>query len=457
MATELQRLPAVLLALVTGCASLGKERGHVEVSTLIEERTGRKTRWERGSPEDEQIAAWVEEMLKADLTRERAIEIALLNNPRLQATYEELGVSQAEMVQAGLLKNPQAGIDIGLPIKQGITEVRASLVQDFLDLFVLPMRKRIAGDQFVADTLRVAHEALEVAAEVAKEYAAIEASGALVAYRRTVLDAARSAADLADRQLEAGNISDLTHAAERALYEQARLDLAREELELSEHREKFNRLLGLWGPRTTWVLPGELPELPSRDPPFEHLEAVAMRQRLDVDAARKRADLIARAVALASSSRYFGRIEVGVDAHQDPDGPRVIGMSLVLDLPLFDRRQAFVARLEAERRVAERRRAAVAIDARSEVRTATLRLATARQVAEHYRDIVLPLRTRILEQTQLHYNGMFVGLYQLVAAKREEIDAHRGYIESVRDYWMARAELERAAGGRIPGTKDKEP
>jgi cobalt-zinc-cadmium efflux system outer membrane protein len=364
-------------------------------------------------------------------------------------------VSQAEMVQAGLLSNPSLGGSVGFPIDGdgdgGTVEYEASIALNFLDVFVLPLRKRVAREQFVADTLRVAHEALDVAADVSKAFAEVQAHAQLTELDRTVLQAAHAAAELADRQHRAGNITELTLATERAAYQQAKLDVAREELELLTKREELNRLLGLWGPQTEWALAAKLPDLPADEARLEHLESIAIRQRLDVDAARKQALLMTNAVALARAPRLFGVIEVGVHVHQDPDGPRLFGPTLSLELPVFDRRQAVIAKLEAQKRQAERRLAALSIDARSQVRIARARLLSARQVVEHYRTVLLPLRETVVEHASLQYNGMQIGLYELLSAKKEQVESYRAYVGSVRDYWVARAELERVMGGRIGG------
>jgi cobalt-zinc-cadmium efflux system outer membrane protein len=397
-------------------------------------------------------------MTTAGLTRARAVEIALVNNPELAVTYEELGISQADMVQAGLLRNPSFGVDLGFPVSNGHTsEVRLALVQDFLDLFVLPTRKQIAREQFEADTLRVAHRALETAAEAEKSFVAALARAELVAYRRTVVQAAEAAAELARRQFDAGNVSDLDRAIERSAYDQATLDLVREEIELVDARERVNRLLGLSGETTAWRFAETLPGLPPSEPQLADLEPFAMRQRLDVAVATRTAALLGKAVDLARSTRFVGRLDVGVDAHQDPDGPRVLGPNLVIELPIFDQRQAVIARLEAQRRQQARRVSAIEIDARSEVRLADARLRAARQTVMHYQDELVPGRKRISEDALLHYNGMFLSLFQLLAAKQGEVDARRGQIEALRDYWIARAELARALGGALPPERKPSP
>lgn len=450
------RAAATLALAAASCGGVSAERGHDQVAREVRARTGHATGWEHGPPDDARVSAWVATQTAAGLTRARAVEIALVNNPSLQATYEALGVSQADMVQAGLLRNPTFGADLGLPISNGsLSELRLSLVQDFLDLFVLSSRKEIARDQFEADALGVAHQALEVAAEAESAFVAALAAEQLLADRRAVVEAARAAAELSSRQLDAGNVSALDQAAERANHEQAKLELARGEVARLEARERVNRALGLAGATAGWRPAEELPALPADEPKLADLESVAVRQRLDVAMARRRVDLLAKAVSLARSTRLFGRIEVGVDMHRDPNGPRVLGPNLVIELPIFDQRQAAIARLEAQRREQERRLTATTLDARGEVRLAQARLSAARATALHYRDTLLPLRAEILQQSQLHYNGMFIGLFQLLAAKQAEIEARKGALESLRDYWAARAELARAIGGALPLASSK--
>jgi len=448
-------LASGLLLVTPACASMQKERGHEDVARIVEQRTGYRTGWERGSPEDRQIADRVSKLLSGGLTRNRAIELALINNPRLQETYEELDVSQADLVQAGLLSNPTLSGSVGFPIGNiGRSEYEVSLVQSFLDIFMLPLRKRFAEKQFIAETLRVAHAALEVAAEVSKEFAELQAAEQTVAMMGAISDGAGAAAQLADEQFEAGNITERTVTSERAVAEQIRLELARDQLGLLEHREKLNRLLGLWGPRTAWNIAEKLPEIPAADAAVEHLERTALQQRLDVAAARKQVEVMDSALSLAKTSRYTGVVDVGIHTHQDPDGARLLGPTLSLELPIFDQRQALIGRLAAQRRQAQRHLDALAIDARSEVRLAAAKLELSRRTAQQYQRALLPMRKTMLEQAQLEYNAMQIGLYELLAAKQAETETLRAYIEAVRDYWVARAELERALGGKIPGSRE---
>lgn len=439
----------VTMVVVSGCASVQKERGHQEVAALVKERTGRTTHWENGTPEDQQVAAYVNALLKQGLSSDRAAEIALVNNRSLQGIYEGLDVSQADMVQAGLLSNPRIGGSLGFPVSNGRIEYEASLVQNFLDLFVLPLRKRVAKDQFEAAVLRVAHEALSVTTEVRKAFAAYQSSLETVALQKQATELSSDVAELARLQFKAGNVTDLFLSQEQSAYEQAGLDLGREELELIERREKLNRLLGLMGTQTEWTVAEKLPSLPSEDPPLAHLETMAIQRRLDVDAARKQALLLGNAVEVTKTSRWVGFLDIGVHTHQDPNGPWLFGPTLALELPIFDQRQAMIAKLEAQQRQAQRHLDELSVETLSEVRVARARLLWARQVVGHYQKELAPLSKKVLTQSQRQYNGMQLGPAQLLQAKRDQLSTERARYQVLRDYWIAWAELERAVGGCV--------
>jgi outer membrane protein, heavy metal efflux system len=441
-----------LLLLTPGCAHMEKARGHDSVDALVQSRTGHHTGWQRGTPEAKQITDHVDSLLKGGLTRDHAVEIALLNNPELQETYDELDVSQADLVQAGLLSNPTLGGSIGFRMQgSGRAEYEVSIVDNFLDLFLLPLRKRVARAEFDAETLRVAHAALDMSAEAGKAFAQLQAAEQTVELMRSIAEGADAAATLAGQQYDAGNVTERMVASERATAVEARLDLDRDQLELAEYRERLNRLLGLWGDHANWQLAQKLPAIPDHEEPLEHLEVTALGQRLDVQAARKQLELMDLALSLARSSRYTGIINVGAHMHQDVTGPRLLGPSLSIELPIFDQRQGLIGRLEAEQRQAQRRLDGVGLDVRSQVRLAKARLELNRAAAQQYLTALLPLRRTVLEQSELEYNAMQIGLYELLAVKKSEVETLRAYLDTVRDYWIARAELERALGGRVGG------
>ena len=207
--------------------------------------------------------------------------------------------------------------------------------------------------------------------------------------------------------------------------------------------------MGTWGADTAWKIDNELPSLPSTDFPQRRLESLAISQRLDLAATKAEIGALAGSLGITKTYRYIGSIEFGVDTEKEPDGQRVTGPTWQLELPIFNRGQGRIAKLEAQLRQAERRLESEAVTIRSEVREARDRLIARRDLASYYRRELLPTRRKILALTLTHYNAMLKSPFDLLLAKQNEISAERGYVEALRDYWIARADLERAVGGRV--------
>jgi cobalt-zinc-cadmium efflux system outer membrane protein len=444
------RANLLLAAVVSAGCVVPRKAGFDDVAKSLAARTAERVHWYQGTDEDLRVAAETRRLLQQELAVDSAVQIALFNNAQLQATYERLGVAQAEVVQAGLLKNPSISLHWGFRVgESGLDELAGSLTQAFLDLFLIPLKKKFANAEFRRVKLEVADAVLATIDEVKQAFYTAQASTQVVAMRRTLLEAQQAAAELAVRQHEAGNISDLDLSNEQAVYTQAKLDLARAEYELLGDRERLTRLLGVWGNDIEYKVAPKLPELPTDEPDLGHLERVAIEHRLDLAAAREQVLLASAALQVTKGSRVLSGLSVGVNAHRDPDGPKTLGPTVDLELPIFDQKQAEVARLRAELRAAEHRADALAIAIRSEVRQTRNRLLAARMTIDYYKNTLVPLRERIVALSQEQYNAMLLGVYQLLQAKQNEINAYREYIESVRDYWIARADLERAIGTRL--------
>ena len=126
------------------------------------------------------------------------------------------------------------------------------------------------------------------------------------------------------------------------------------------------------------------------------------------------------------------------------------GPVLDYSIPIFDRGKPAKSRAEALLRQSQDRYAALAVEIRSEIRETWNRMALARSRVAYYRDVVLPRRARISELSQRQYNFMLLGPYQLITAKQNEITAQTDYLESLKDYWINHADLQRAVGGDLP-------
>jgi len=439
-----------LLIVATGCTAGPRDSGFGQVESVAADRAAMQLRWSRATPPDETIGGMVRSMLQGDLTADEAVQIALLNNLSLQATYEELGIAHGELIQASLLSNPTLFGEVRFPGRPRIP-FEVDFTQSFLDLLLLPLRKRVAEAQFDATRLRVSDEVLELAAQTRAAYYEAQAAQQVVEMRTTVVEAVDASADVADRMRAAGNITELDLANEQAQRQRAKLELATSEADWLDRREHLNGLMGLWGPDTQWSIAGRLLDIPDSEIGPVGLERLAMEQRLDLAAARREIEATAARVGLTNVATIIPQFVVAGHYEREPEGVGTAGPSLEISIPLFNQGQAVSASGAARLRQAQDRYAALAVAIRTEVRRARNRMWAARRRALYYRDAVLPLQQRIVEQSQLQYNAMQIGVFQLLQARQAQVSAGREYIETLRDYWVARAELERAVGGRLSG------
>jgi len=453
----MNRVAAVVTALaISGCASVNPRPAFEDVDQAVRERTGHSVRWARSVAETDALEEAVREMLREELTVDEAVRIALVNNRALQASFEEIGVSQADLVQAGLLSNPELTGFFRFPHGPASgSNVEVGIAKDFFDFLVLPLRKKLAAVQLEETKLLVGNEVLGVVADVKTAFYTLQARQQLVKRLRLILEVNEASATLARQQNAAGNMNELDLLQNQAVYKQSRVDVAQAEVQVRSDREKLNRLLGLWGPDTDWRVADELPPIPETEIQVERLEAVAMEQRLDVGAARWGVDLVGRALAVKKKTRYFpAGIHIGVETEKDSDRHRVTGPNFALELPLFDTGRASIARLESQLFQSQRQLEALAINARSEVREARDLMLATRDLTEYYGKVLLPERVRILDLTLRQYNMMLKGAYDLLAAKQSEVATERAYVEAWRDYWLSRTELERALGGKLPAHRE---
>ncbi len=436
---------------IAGCASLEPRQAFPEIASVVQDRTGARAVWNQGTDSDAEVRSALHDMLSKDLTPDSAVQIALLNNRTLQGTYEELGIAQAELVQAGLLSNPVFSALVRFPdAGNGKPDVELSVSQNFVELLSLQLRKNVAAAQYEAAKVRVTGEVLSLAADVKHAFYTTQGAEQMLEMRRSVVDATAASFDAAKRLREAGNTTELSLANEQALYGQARLDLAQAEVQAVKDRERLLVLLGLWGPQSNIKLAHRLPALPPQDVGLDNIESLAVRQRLDLTAAVKELDATYQSLGLTRQFTWLDGAELSVDGERGTDGSWVTGPGVSVPVPIFDTGAAKVSIAQARVRQATERVHALAVQVRSDARSARVEMLAARERANYYQETVLPLRRKITQQTQLQYNAMISGVFQLLQAKRDEIDAGRDYVESLRDYWLARTELERAVGGRLP-------
>jgi outer membrane protein, heavy metal efflux system len=451
------RLPMVvwpIVLLLGGCATVPREAGFADVQKLVADRGVMRIHWNQGTAEDQAVADAVDAILSRPLSADEAVQIALLNNRRLQATFADLMVAQADVVQAGLLANPVFEGEFKIHEGTGDLAFEGSVVQDFIDIFQIPLRKRIAEGQFEAAKLRVAGEVLDLALRTRVAYYRLQADQQMLELRQTVLEAVEASHAVAQELRRAGNIAELALLQERTQYEQAKIDVADAEAAMLADREQLAALMGLWGERSQWTLAERLPDPPDEEVDLGAVERRAIASSLELAAYRHQIDTAGRQVRLTRPFAWVPEGEAGVAAEHSQDEGWAIGPALSLPIPLFDQGQGRIATAVAQLQQARERYAATAVEIRADARAAAIRLRAARERVLYYRNVILPLRQAVLEQAQLQYNAMQIGVFELLRARQQQVNAASDYIDSLRQYWIARANVQAIAAGQRIGSPD---
>jgi outer membrane protein TolC len=387
--------------------------------------------------------------LRSTLSVDAAVQVALLNNKGLQASYNELARAEADLVGDSLPPNPT--FSISRIAGDGALEIERQVVGDILALATLPFRSEIARQRFQKAQLRAAEETLRLAAEVRRAYYRAVAANELVGLFTDAQSTAESTAQLAEKLGQTGAMNKLDQAREQVFYAETTADLATLRQDAASSRERLIRLLGLWDGDTAIRLPQKLPSPPRRPLSLPHIEVDAVEHRIDLQIARIELRALAKTLDLTEASRFVTMLDVaGIDRKtRDPDTPpfRERGFDVAFQIPIFDGgevrvRQAVETYNEAFNLLTEK-----AVNVRSEARDAFSVYRSTYDIADHYQREVLPLRKIISEEMQLRFSSMQVDVFALVTEARQRIASLRAAIEAKRDFWLAQSDLQTAVNG----------
>jgi outer membrane protein TolC len=434
------------LALLGGCVSYSADSGIGEARALARDQFGADAVWARTDEERAALASEVSGLLAGPLTADSAVRVALLNNPGLQATYARLGIAEADLVQAGRLRNPLLSwVDVSN--SGGDRKNERAILFDFWSLLTMPLAIHMEERRFKAVQAMVAQEVGRVALAARTAYIDALATRQQARLIAEFVDSARAGRDLAQRMAQVGNAPQLLAMRHQLLLAETLTRLAGAKKTEQATREQLARILGLETSPRQLRLADSLPELPESVAPGDELEAIAMTRRFDVAAARFGLEGTAQALGLTKANRFVSLLELGPARIREGDSAWMKGYEIQLSVPLFDWGDAKVAKAQALYMEAASRAAQVAVDARSDVRESYYEYRSAYDIAKHLRDEVLPLRRQINEEQLRRYNGMLIGVFDLIADARALIDTASAAVGAQRDFWIADTRMQAAMLG----------
>ncbi|HWJ76070.1 MAG TPA: TolC family protein [Kaistia sp.] len=393
----------------------------------------------------------VKALLSKPLTADSAVQIALLSNRGLQAEYNALGISEAAYVQASLPPNPVIGIE--RLAMSGSLEIERRVIANILALITLPSRTAIAKTQLEASRQRAIEATFRAAASARRAYYKAVASRQIVAFLEQARGSAAAAAELTRKMGETGAASKLDQARASTFYVELSTELARFRMTAASEREELTRTLGLWGADIDYKLPGRLPSMPPIQT-AKQVEVDAVRKRVDLIAARLELDATARSLGLSKATRFVSMLdggwrgnteEVSADGISETASPQ--GFEVELEIPIFDLGAANVRRSQETYMQAVNRLMEKAVNVRSEARQAYGTYRGSYDVARQYQARILPLRQTINQQALLQYNGMLIDVFELLTTAREGIESNVAAIEARRDFFLASVDFQTAIIG----------
>jgi outer membrane protein, heavy metal efflux system len=445
-----------LIVLASGCSRLTTSPvvPFNQVQHDVCRRTGRLITWNK-SQNSCVFQEWLENTLKEELTLDGVIQIALLNNPNLKAAYENLGIAQAQIVQANLLKNPIFSLSLKYEnLVDSAHIIEMGLVQNFLDILLKPLKKKLAYAELAMVKSEIAAQVLDVIAETTIAYHMLQADQQVSKIQSLELETMEATYEAAKRLHDAGNVTELFLTVEHSNYENMKIDLLRTEVDVFESRERLNVLMGLCNDACKWKLAENVLTLPDCPQDWSCIETQAIANSLDLQIARQRITATALRLGIEVAEIIFPDFTLGIESEKDPVEPWFIGPQLSLGIPIFDMGWAKRASNRAELSKLWHQYYALAVQIRSSARSARFRLLKGLEQYNAYQQVIVPLDEQIIETALKQLNAMQIGVFELLEMKKKEIVAKRLALRSYKDFWKARTEIETLLNGRMVKLRD---
>lgn len=442
----------ILYSLITlfgfsGCSTLSQN----EVFEGVKNQTAQNIQWIKTPQEAEQVNKSVHDLLTQSLTQDNAVRIVLINNRSLQQTYEQIGISQSDLVQAGLMNNPLLGYSIGRG--GGVTTSTLSLDVAFLDLLWIPLRRELGGLALEETQFRVGDEVLKTVRDVKKAYIDARVAQEKVALFAALLKSHEASMQLAIRQNTAGNLSKRNLLKMQDTYAHTRLEAMDLSRESAMAREALNRLLGVYGEQTSYTLEDTALVLEQPSANADGLESRAIANRLDMKAAMKRVDYAARDAGYTQNTRLLKEVELSASSEKTTDSSRFNTFGIKIPLPIFDFGQGLTSKTQAVYNQSVQHLYETAVNVRSQVREAYAASRYTYDKAYETNEVILPVNQQILEETKLFYNGMLDGIYELLEDQRRYGEAKIQSLIRIGEYRKTQTDLEYVLGGDSNGAK----
>ncbi|MEY4294508.1 MAG: hypothetical protein RLY82_196 [Pseudomonadota bacterium] len=439
------------VAALSGCATVNIDQAIDRTNIEIKSSAGASAQLLRTTEAKTARNNQVAELLKSPLNQQAAVQVAIINSPALQTLLAERWGDLAQAAQGGRIANPMLSLERVRSLDE--LEFGRILAFGLLDLITLPQRQKIATARLAQAELQMTADVVGLISQVRMAWVAAVAANESAMYSKLVYDSAQASAELAKRMQSVGNFNRLQRVRQQAFFADASIQLLASQHTATATREALIRLIGLKDTEISKLtLPERLPDLPIAYINPETVKNALLTQRLDVRMAQAQLDAAGKSQGLNLLTSLTD-VELSVvrntvkDTHEGTS-EKSKGYELSVRLPIFDWGDAQRASMNAATLVAANRMEATVIAAGSDLRESYSAYRTAYDASRQYRDEILPLSKVIADENVLRYNGMFIGVFELLADHRAQINAVKAAIAAQQQFWQADAALQATILGK---------
>ncbi len=452
MKPDFKRLSVVgAIFVLTGCASINMDDTLIQTNQATGSFTQGKLELSRSEQQSQARSELSSDLLSRPLMMADAVQLALANSPSLQALLAQSWADMSRANQAGRIANPIFTFErnrFGSEL-----ELQRLLSFGLLDILTLPQRQLVSRGQLAQARLQLSASVIDQVTQLRQAWVRAVGAQQAVKYAAQVNTSAAASAELARRMQQVGNFNKLQRARQQVFYADATTRLASSQHAATATREELVRQLGLTDAQSMQLqLPERLPDLPKAPLEAGTVTANATQQRLDVQMARNQLDLAGKSQRLNLLSSLVD-VELGVrrdtvfDNAAGTQTPRR-GFELAIRLPIFDWGSAQRDAMNAQSLAAVNRYESTVRSASSQLRESYSAYRTAYDVARHYGEEIVPLRKTMAEENMLRYNGMQIGVFELLADTRDQISSVIAAINAYQQFWLADAALAASITGK---------
>ncbi len=435
-------LAAVLTLSIGACTTVPEDNGISSVQDLLDENPGPHDVQSVIDPEDPMSPEEITQILSAPLGIGDAERMSLEVNPESKATLLRVGIAEADYAQAGRMENPGFSLE-----RFSGEDYSASLLFDIGGLLLMPLRRQVEARRLEMARYEAAAAVLDHIVSTRRAWINAVAQRQQTGLMQRAVESAQTGNNMIRQMTALGHSNIIESAESEILLHQLQASLARQRLTELTAKETLIRQLGLWGKHARMIeLPDRLPELPEILVDFEAVEREAVQNRLDVQVVRLNLERMAKNLGLTRLNPFLSSIELG-PKQESVEGFKEDGYELELRIPIFDAGGVQDRKAKIVFDQAQAQAEAVAITAASESRQALVAYQTTWEVARHFGSKVMPLRQRVSQERLLMYNGMLMSVFDLLADVRSAAIMESNYVNAVRDFWLADANLQSAMTG----------